>query len=94
MSFRKRVEISPFVNSSAKKVLYINMRSSLERKHQSKAGNAFEPDSEELYKRVYGFLYEYRFGQITFLEALDKIEEVLSIKHGQPKHSHPPKAVE
>lgn len=43
-----------------------------------------------IYERMYHYLYDYRFGRITFLELLEKWEEVLNLPPGgtrvQPPH--------
>jgi hypothetical protein len=38
-----------------------------------------QPPEPSIYEQICAYLYDYRFGRITFLELLDKWKEVLKI---------------
>lgn len=40
-----------------------------------------------IYEQMYNYLYDYRFGRMTFLELLDKWREVLNLSHPQQENS-------
>jgi hypothetical protein len=37
------------------------------------------PPEPSIYEQLYRYLYDYRFGRITFLELLEKWKEVLNL---------------
>jgi hypothetical protein len=46
--------------------------------------------SDADYEQMYHLLYAYRFGSISFLELLDKFEEILHIDASQAKRQSDP----
>lgn len=46
-----------------------------------------QPPEPSIYEQMNQYLFDYRFGKITFLELLDKWKAVLQLPHEQQENS-------